>query len=64
MTSTSTTGVWENVIPLVLGWWYTAPPTDSGVAGVPDGATSTLYFARAALALDAKVILTPPCIFH
>eukprot|EP01051_Picozoa_sp_SAG22_P001170 SAG22_NODE_44_length_24912_cov_33.648894_1_plen_561_part_00 len=41
-------GVWENVIPLVLGWWYTAPPTDSGIPGVPAGAISTAYFARAA----------------
>lgn len=41
-------GVWENVIPLVLGWWYTAPPTFSGVPGVPVGTTSTIYFARAA----------------
>lgn len=41
-------GVWENVIPLVLGWWYTTPPTESGIADVPVGAISTVYFTRAA----------------
>ena len=44
-------GVWENVIPLVLGWWHTAPPTESGIPGVPDGALSTLFFRRAAFIL-------------
>ena len=41
-------GVWENLIPLVLGWWYTAPATGDGIAGVPTGTTSTIYFTRAA----------------